>query len=105
MVNRLRNLARRFLKGTLICLIGVVMFTPQLVSASCPSPVDGEQPYPSTVAYHFDRASRNQLGDDGPTYPQIHTGYPNPTFSQPYVVPAIILKAIGQTESQGWYQL
>jgi len=103
MVNQLRDLARKFLKGTLICLIGVMMFAPQLVLASCPSPVDGQQPYPSTIAYQFDRASRNQLGDDGPTYPQIHTGYPDPTFSQSYVVPAIILKAIAQTESQGWY--
>ncbi|MBL7183108.1 MAG: transglycosylase SLT domain-containing protein [Anaerolineae bacterium] len=104
MVNQLRKLAREFLKRTLICLIGVMMFAPQLVLASCPSPVDGLQYWPYGIALDFDRASRNQLEHLGPTYPQIHTGYPDPTFSQSYVVPAIILKAIAQVESQGWYQ-
>lgn len=92
------------------CLIMVTLFSVQGILAQecppgCPDPVYGYQPYPSTIAYYFDRASRNQLGASGPTYPDIQTGWP-PGYSQTYVVPAIILKAIGATENEPhpWYQ-
>lgn len=70
----------------------------------CPDTEQGIQPYPTTIADTMDLASRNQLGDEGPTYPQIYTGYPGPTLSSPYVVPAILLKAIGHQESRNWKQ-
>ena len=107
------NPSWRLVKPLAIASIGLVaaaLFTAQGILAQecpsgCPDPYYGQQLTPTTIADTMDLASRNQLGADGPTYPQIKTGWPA-VNSQPYVVPAVLLKAIGATESleHSWYQ-
>ena len=73
---------------------------------TCPEPAAyGRQPYPTEMPDVFQKAGTNQLGNNGPTLPQIWKGYPpaQAKLVSPYA-PCILLEAIGETESPGWYQ-
>jgi hypothetical protein len=69
------------------------------VAATCPQPAaTGRQPFPSELVDIFNRAGTNRLGTNGPTLPQINTGYPQFQAIAPYV-PCILLKTIGAVET------
>lgn len=73
---------------------------------TCPQPAAyGRQPYVTELVPVFDQAGTNRLGSNGPTLPQMWSGYPPSQAKQiaPYV-PCILLKAIGYTETSGWKQ-
>jgi len=68
---------------------------------------EGYQPYPSEIAPVFDKASRNQLGSDGPTLPKIWKGDLETGHLVDPTIPNSIIKAIGYFETHakgGWKQ-
>ncbi len=69
----------------------------------CPDAVWGQNPSVNELKATFDAASRGQLGIGAPPLPDIYAGSAYGK-TDPYIVPAVLLKAIAQVEHKpvGW---
>ena len=91
----------------LTCLVGLLPAS--IASAGCPSTagcpeaaVTGIEPTDVDMALLLEQGAAGTLGSEAPTYPNIGVGSPV-TESIPAVLPCILMKSIGWTES-AWAQ-
>jgi hypothetical protein len=103
-----RNL--RWLSLALACLATIALLTSSapLTFAQgcddpgvCPPAVWGQNSTVNELKATFDAASRGQLGTSAPPLPNMYVGS-SPTTTTPYVVPAVLLKAMAQLETKGY---